>query len=157
MASVRVLLALSARVNVSGVIAESLSVPAFEVRRINCDHANHVPTVRDFPDCRIGSLLDWLWRSVTDAVCMTGEWALGYFTDAGPWAGEILNLDTPGVITVLEAPDQQHPVGTALRVGWNNLGVALWSLTVHGEDLPGPWFVVNREFVPVRWDRPNVG
>jgi hypothetical protein len=75
-----------------------------------------------------------------------------YYTDSGPWAGYIDDLDTPGAIAILEAPDQQPPVGMALRVGWNDLGVARWTLSVHGEDLPDRWIVVNREFVPAERD-----
>jgi hypothetical protein len=54
----------------------------------------------------------------------------------------------PGAIGVLEVLDKSMPVGMALRVGADADGRALWALTVDGEDLPGRWVVVDREFQP---------
>jgi hypothetical protein len=38
------------------------------------------------------------------------------------------------------------PIGMALRVGRDDTGCALWALTIDGEDLPGRWVVIDREF-----------
>ena len=54
----------------------------------------------------------------------------------------------PGAIGVLEALDQPMPIGTALRVGVGAAGRALWALTIDGDDVPGRWVVVDREFQP---------
>jgi hypothetical protein len=40
------------------------------------------------------------------------------------------------------------PIDMALRVGRDDAGRALWALTVDGDDLPGRWVVVDREFQP---------
>jgi hypothetical protein len=40
------------------------------------------------------------------------------------------------------------PIGTAMSAGWDGTGRSLWRLTIHDADLPGLWFVVDREFHP---------
>ena len=54
----------------------------------------------------------------------------------------------PGAIGVLEALDKSMPIGMALCVGRDDVGRALWTLSIDGEDLPGRWVVVDREFQP---------
>jgi hypothetical protein len=73
-----------------------------------------------------------------------------YFTNASPERGPLLYGSVPGAIGVLEALDKSMPVGMALRVGADAAGRALWALTVDGEDLPGRWVVVDREFHPAQ-------
>jgi hypothetical protein len=54
----------------------------------------------------------------------------------------------PGAIGILKDLDKSMPIGMALRVGRDDAGRALWAPTVDGEDLPGRWVVVDREFQP---------
>jgi hypothetical protein len=42
------------------------------------------------------------------------------------------------------------PIGMACCMGWDSAGLAVWWLTVDGDDVPGRWFIVDREFRPVR-------
>jgi hypothetical protein len=37
-----------------------------------------------------------------------------------------------------------------LPLGWDERGVAVWRMTVHGAEVPGRWIVVDREFRPVK-------
>jgi hypothetical protein len=71
-----------------------------------------------------------------------------YFTNVGPDRGPVLSGTVPGAIGVLEDLDKPMPVGMALRVGADAAGRALWALTIDGDDLPGRWVVVDREFHP---------
>jgi len=71
-----------------------------------------------------------------------------YFTNVGPERGPVVYGTVPGAIGVLEDLDKSMPIGMALRVGRNDAGCALWALTVDGDDLPGRWVVVDREFQP---------
>ena len=71
-----------------------------------------------------------------------------YFANVGPDRGPLLYSTVPGAIGVLEALDKPMPIGMALRVGRDDAGRALWALTVAGDDLPGRWVVVDREFHP---------
>jgi hypothetical protein len=73
-----------------------------------------------------------------------------YFTDAGPFRGPLLHGIWPDAISVLEARDKPMPIGMALCIGVDAWSRALWTLTVDGEDLPGRWVVVDREFQPAR-------
>jgi hypothetical protein len=73
-----------------------------------------------------------------------------YFTDVGPDRGPLLSGTVPGAIGVIEDLDQLMPVGMALRVGADAAGRALWALTIDGDDLPGRWVVVDREFHPAQ-------
>ena len=72
-----------------------------------------------------------------------------YFTNAGPDRGPLLYGTVPGAIGVLEDLDKSMPIGMALRVGRDDAGRALWTLSIDGEDLPGRWVVIDREFQPV--------
>jgi hypothetical protein len=69
-----------------------------------------------------------------------------YFTNVGQDRGPLLHGTVPGAIGVIEDLDQPMPVGMALRVGVDAAGRALWALTIDGDDLPGRWVVVDREF-----------
>ena len=73
-----------------------------------------------------------------------------YFTNVGPDRGPVLSGTVPGAIGVIEDLDQLMPVGMALRVGADAAGRALWALTIDGDDLPGRWVVVDREFHPAQ-------
>jgi hypothetical protein len=54
--------------------------------------------------------------------------------------------EVPGAIGVLEALDKPMPVGMALCVGWDSDGLAVWTLAVRGDELPGQWHVIDGEF-----------
>ena len=71
-----------------------------------------------------------------------------YFTNVGPERRPLLHGTVPGAIGVLEDLNRPMPVGMALRVGRDDASRALWALTVDGDDLPGRWVVVDREFQP---------
>ena len=71
-----------------------------------------------------------------------------YFTNVGPDRGPLLHGTVPGAIGVLEDLDKPMPIDLALRVGRDDASRALWALTVDGDDLPGRWVVVDREFQP---------
>jgi hypothetical protein len=71
-----------------------------------------------------------------------------YFTNVGPDRGPLLHGTVPGAIGVIEDLDKSMPIGMALRVGRDDAGRALWTLSIDGDDLPGRWVVVDREFRP---------
>jgi hypothetical protein len=71
-----------------------------------------------------------------------------YFTNVGQDRGPLLHGTVPGAIGVIEDPDKPMPIGMALRVGRDDAGRALWTLSIDGEDLPGRWVVIDREFHP---------
>jgi hypothetical protein len=41
------------------------------------------------------------------------------------------------------------PIGMACCMGWDRDGLAEWRLVVEGDDVPGRWIIVDREFWPV--------
>ncbi len=55
---------------------------------------------------------------------------------------------TPGSIGVLESPDNHMPIGEASCRTWNEKGLAVWTLRVGKEQIPGRWVIVDREFRP---------
>jgi hypothetical protein len=58
------------------------------------------------------------------------------FTNAsGPGSVRVGQL--LGSIGVLDAPDKPMPIGMACCIGWDPAGLAVWRLTVDGEDVPG--------------------
>jgi len=71
-----------------------------------------------------------------------------YFANAGPGRGPLLSGAAPGAIGVLETLDQLMPIGMALAVGRDAAGLAVWTLTVHGDELPGRWLVIDRQLRP---------
>ena len=73
-----------------------------------------------------------------------------YFTNVGQDRGPLLHGTVPGAIGVIEDPDKPMPIGMALRVGRDDAGRALWTLSIDGEDLPGRWVVIDREFQPAQ-------
>jgi hypothetical protein len=71
-----------------------------------------------------------------------------YFTTSGPKFGPILWRDRSRAIEVFKGTDDRRPIGMALEIGQTEGGVALWKLTVQGDEVPGRWIVVGREFRP---------
>jgi hypothetical protein len=71
-----------------------------------------------------------------------------FFANVGPLVGPVRHDDTPGIIDVFEALDDLMPVGRAVRAGQDPEGVAVWRLTVYGDDVPGQWVIIAHEFSP---------
>jgi len=63
-------------------------------------------------------------------------------------AGPIRYGQVPGSIGVLEAPDKRMPIGEARCVTWGENGLAVWTLRIGKEEMPGRWVIVDREFRP---------
>jgi hypothetical protein len=63
--------------------------------------------------------------------------------------GPVKYRDVICSIGVLEAPDNHMPIGIAHCRTWDERGLAVWELTVRGENLPGRWVIVDREFRPL--------
>jgi hypothetical protein len=76
--------------------------------------------------------------------------AMWYYSSAGPALGLLMFAAVRTPIGILEAPKDAVPVGTAICVGSDAAGMAVWHLTIRGAELPGRWIVVDREFRPVR-------
>jgi hypothetical protein len=72
-----------------------------------------------------------------------------FFATVGPLVGPVRHDDPPGTIDVFEALDDIMPVGIAVRAGQDTKGGAVWWLTVHGDDVPGRWVIIDHEFRPV--------
>ncbi len=58
--------------------------------------------------------------------------------------------DVPGLIGVLETLDKFMPIGEAPCVTWNENGLAVWTLRMGKQELPGRWVIVDREFRPAK-------
>ena len=71
-----------------------------------------------------------------------------YFTNASG-LGPVRYGQLPVSIGVLEALDKPMPIGIATCIGWDRAGLAVWRLTVEGDDVPGRWIIFDREFRPV--------
>ncbi len=52
----------------------------------------------------------------------------------------------PGSIGVLEAPDKPMPIGEASCRTWNENGLAVRTLRIGREEIPGRWVIVERGF-----------
>jgi len=74
--------------------------------------------------------------------------AMTYFTDAST-KGRVFFTQLPWVIGIIEAPDKRLLIGTAMRRGWTNDGLASWSLKVRGADVPGRFIIEDGRFVPI--------
>jgi hypothetical protein len=62
--------------------------------------------------------------------------------------GPVRYGQVPGSIGVLDSPDAM-PIGMANCTGWDPAGLAVWRLTVEGDEVPGRWIIVDRKFRPV--------
>ncbi len=63
-------------------------------------------------------------------------------------AGPIRYGQVPGSIGVLEALDRFMPIGEASRRTHNENGLAVWTLRIGKQEIPGRWIIVDREFRP---------
>jgi hypothetical protein len=71
-----------------------------------------------------------------------------YRTVVGPDHGPALYRDVPGHVGILGDSGEPEPIGTALCVGQDKAGVALWRLIVGDAALPGRWVLIDRRFRP---------
>jgi hypothetical protein len=74
--------------------------------------------------------------------------AMTYFTDAST-KGRVFFTQLPWVIGIIEAPDNRWQVGTAMRRGWTDDGLAVWSLKFRGADAEGRYIIVDGQFVEI--------
>src|SRR5262249_40548653 len=74
-----------------------------------------------------------------------------YYASVGPARGPLMWRDAIGAVGVQVEPGNVMPCGMALGKGPDSNGVQTWELFVNGQDLPGRWIVVDREFHPVKW------
>jgi hypothetical protein len=61
-------------------------------------------------------------------------------------AGPVKYRDVPGSIGVLEVPDNFMPIGEAHCKTWDENGLAVWVLTIGGQEIAGRWVIIDREF-----------
>jgi len=62
--------------------------------------------------------------------------------------GSVRYGDVPGSIGVLEALDKFMPVGEASCRTHDENGLAVWTLRIGKQEIPGRWIIVDREFRP---------
>jgi len=55
-----------------------------------------------------------------------------------------------GSIGVLEALDKAMPIGEASCITHDRNGLAVWSLRIGKQEIPGRWVIVDRRFVPAK-------
>jgi hypothetical protein len=67
-----------------------------------------------------------------------------HFSQSGP----IRYGDVPGSIGVLEALDKFMPIGEASCRTHDENGLAVWTLRIGKEEIPGRWIIVDQEFRP---------
>jgi hypothetical protein len=60
--------------------------------------------------------------------------------------GPIRYGDVPGSIGVLEAHDKPMPIGEASCRAHDENGLAVWTLRIGKQEIPGRWVIVDREF-----------
>ncbi len=65
-------------------------------------------------------------------------------------AGPIRYGQVPGSIGVLESLDKFMPIGEANCVTWDENGLAVWTLRISKEEIPGRWVIVDRGFRPAK-------
>jgi hypothetical protein len=63
--------------------------------------------------------------------------------------GTIRYGDVPGSIGVLEALDKPMPIGEASCRTWDENGLAVWTLRIGKQEIPGRWVIIDRRFVAV--------
>jgi len=63
--------------------------------------------------------------------------------------GPLKYRDVLGSIGVFDAPDNHMLIGMASCRTWDERGLAVWALTIHGRELSGRWVIIDRQFVPI--------
>jgi len=69
----------------------------------------------------------------------------GYFAHISH-NGPIRYEDVPGSIGVLEAHVKPMPIGEPSCRGHDENGLAVWTLRIGKQEIPGRWIIVDREF-----------
>ncbi len=64
--------------------------------------------------------------------------------------GKIRYGEVPDSIGVLESPDKFMPIGEASCRTHDENGLAVWTLRIGKEEIPGRWVIVDREFQPAQ-------
>jgi len=80
-----------------------------------------------------------------DQVCLGMSHMPRYFAHISH-DGPIRYGDVPGSIGVLEAVDKPMPIGEASCRTHDENGLAVWTLRIGKQEIPGRWIIVNREF-----------
>ncbi len=80
-----------------------------------------------------------------DQVCLGMSHMPRYFAHISH-DGPIRYGDVPGSIGVLEAVDKPMPIGEASCRIHDENGLAVWTLRIGKQEIPGRWTIVNREF-----------
>ena len=71
--------------------------------------------------------------------------------------GAVKYEQVPGSIGVLEMPDKPMPIGEATCRTWDENGLAVWTLRIGKEEIPGRWIIVDPEILHAligRWLAP---
>ena len=63
--------------------------------------------------------------------------------------GKIRYGDVPGSIGVLESLDKFMPIGEAHCLTWDRNGLAVWTLRIGKQEIPGRWVIIERRFMEV--------
>ena len=71
-----------------------------------------------------------------------------YHANVGPKTGPVKYRSVPGSIGVLESPTNHMPIGEASCRGWDESGLAVWTLRIGGQPIEGRWIIVDRQFKP---------
>ena len=62
--------------------------------------------------------------------------------------GSVRYGDVPASIGVLEALDKFMPIGEASCRTHDENGLAVWTLRIGKQEIPGRWVIIDREFGP---------
>ena len=80
-----------------------------------------------------------------DQVCLGMSHMPRYFAHISH-DGPIRYGDVPGSIGVLEAVDKPMPIGEASCRTHDENGLAVWTLRIGKQEIPGRWVIIDREF-----------
>jgi hypothetical protein len=80
------------------------------------------------------------------AVAMDRRRSTPYCAGIGPTRGLLLYNEALLAIGVRKTASTRKAIGVAYCVGEDDLGAALWRLTIGRDRLPGRWIVIDGEF-----------
>jgi hypothetical protein len=80
---------------------------------------------------------------------LAGDRTVRYFANYGPANGVVKYLDVPSSIGVHDSLIGSKLIGEAHGTGWTSdgNGTAIWRLVIGGTEIPGRWFIRDREFI----------
>ena len=84
-----------------------------------------------------------------EVVSGTGQGGMPYFAHISQY-GPVKYGQVPGSIGVLESLDQFMPIGEATCRTWDGNGLAIWTIRIGKQEIPGRWIIVDREFRPAQ-------